>query len=57
MYNATNEHQIKVRKEVKPRGNKTPSQKIMYQKKKMTVANQLCSSLQDDPAKSETFSH
>ena len=57
MYNATNEHWIKVRKEGKPRGNKTPRQKIMYQKKKMTTSRKLCSSLQDDPAKSKTSAH
>jgi hypothetical protein len=34
-----------------------PHQKIMYQKKKMAAARKLCSSLQDDPAKSETFAH
>jgi hypothetical protein len=37
MYNETNEHLIKVRKEGKPRGNKTPPQKTMYQKKKMQL--------------------
>jgi hypothetical protein len=37
-------------------GNKTPPQKIMYQKKKMVATRQLCSSLQDNPAKSETYS-
>jgi hypothetical protein len=58
MYNATNKHCIKVRKEGKPRGNNPPPpQKIMYQKNKITAARQLCSSLQDDPAKSETSSH
>jgi hypothetical protein len=57
MYNATNEHGIKVRKEGKPRGNKPSPQKIMYQKKKITDVRQLCSSLQDDPRKSETFAH
>jgi hypothetical protein len=57
MYNATNEHWIQTRKEGKPRGNKTSPQKIMYQKKKMAVARQLCSSLHDDPAKSETSAH
>ena len=55
MYNATKEHWKKMRKEGKPRGNKPPPQNIMYQKKKMAVGRKLCSSLQDDPAKSETF--
>ena len=44
-----------MRKEGKPCGNKTPPQKIMYQKKKMEAARKLCSSLQDDPAKYETY--
>jgi hypothetical protein len=44
-----------MRKEGKPCGNKTPPQKTMHQKKKMAAARQLCSSLQDDPAKSETL--
>jgi hypothetical protein len=57
MYNATNEHLIKVRKEGKPCGNKPPSQKIMYQKNKMEVVMKLCSSLHDDPAKSENYAH
>ena len=33
-----------------------PPQKIMYQKKKMTAARQLCYSLQDDPTKYEISS-
>jgi TfoX/Sxy family transcriptional regulator of competence genes len=57
MYNETNEYLIKVNKEGKPRGNKTPPQKIMYQKKKMATTRKLFSSLQDDPTKSETSSH
>jgi hypothetical protein len=44
-----------MRKEGKPRGNKTPPQNLMYQKKKMIAARQLCSSLQDDPTKSENY--
>jgi hypothetical protein len=36
---------------------KTPPQMIMYQKKKMAVARQLYSLLQDDLAKSETSAH
>ena len=47
----------KMRKEGKPCGNKPPPQKILYQKKKMAVVRQLCSSLQDDPAKYETSAH
>ena len=46
-----------MRKDRKPHGNKTPLQKIMYQKKKMETARQLCSSLQDDFAMSETYAH
>jgi hypothetical protein len=38
-------------------GTNPPPQKIMYQKKKMTAARQLCFSLQDDPAKFETSTH
>jgi hypothetical protein len=38
-----------MRKEGKPRRNKTRHQKIMYQKKKMVAARKLCSSLQDNP--------
>jgi hypothetical protein len=57
MYNATNEHGIKVKKEGKPRGNNNPPQKIMYQKKQIIVVRQLCSSLKDNPAKSETSAH
>ena len=57
MYNETNEHWRKVRKEGKPCGNKTPPQKIMYQKKKIIAVRQMCSSLQDDPTKSEIFAH
>jgi hypothetical protein len=34
MYNATNEHRIKMRKEGKPCGNNPPPQKTMHQKKK-----------------------
>ena len=55
MYNETNEQWIKIWKEGKPRGNKNTPQKIMYQKNKMAAARQLCSSLQDDPAKSENL--
>ena len=46
-----------MRKEGKPRENKTPPQKTMYQKKKMVAARKLCSSLQDNPAKFETSPH
>jgi hypothetical protein len=34
MYNETNEHWKKMKKEGKPHGNKTPPQRTMYQKKK-----------------------
>jgi hypothetical protein len=42
-----------MRKEGKPRGNKTPLKRQCIKRRKEVVARQLCSSLQDDPAKSE----
>jgi hypothetical protein len=37
MYNATNEHLKKMRKEGKPRGNNPPPQNTMHQKKRMQL--------------------